>query len=80
MLHVRGVFRNFFREGASNFVTFSNAFFPTELILSNLSNKDEFKGSGGMLPGKILKIFILWWPYKYFSNNFQANFVYSFGP
>ena len=33
MFHVRGVFTIFFiREGASNFVTFSSAFFPAGLM------------------------------------------------
>ena len=55
MFHVRSVFRNFLREEASIFVTFSSVFFPAELFLSNLNAKNDSKGSGGMLPWKIFK-------------------------
>ena len=47
MFHVRDVFRNFLREGVSNFVIFSSAFFPAELILSNLSAKNDSRGVRG---------------------------------
>ena len=56
MFHVKGVSRIIFRERAPNFVTFSSAvFFPAELILSNLSNKIDSSGFGGMLPRKIFE-------------------------
>ena len=56
MFHVRGVFRNFFKERAPNFITFSSVVFsPAKLILSNLSNKNDSRGSGGMLPRKIFE-------------------------
>ena len=48
----RGEFKFFFREGAPNFVTFSSAVFPAELVLSNLSTKNHSRGSRGMLPRK----------------------------
>ena len=41
MFLVRGVFRNFFREEAPTFVTFSRVLFPAELILSNLRTKND---------------------------------------
>ena len=44
MFLVRGVFKNFFREEAPTFVTFSSVFFPAELILSNLSTKNDSRG------------------------------------
>ena len=50
MFHVRGVFRNFLRKGASIFVTFFQA---EELFLSILSAQNDSRGSGGMLPWKI---------------------------
>ena len=42
-------------EGASIFVTFFNRIFPAELFLSNLSVKNDSRGSGGMLPLKIFE-------------------------
>ena len=52
MFHVRGVFRIFFRKGAPIFVTFSSVLFPVDSILSNLSSKNDSRGSGSMLPRK----------------------------
>ena len=48
----RNLIRIFFTEGAAIFVTFSSVVFSAELILSNLSTKNDSKGSGGMLPQK----------------------------
>ena len=50
----RNLFRNFFREGASNFVTFSSVVFSEEFILSNLSNKNYSRGVRGYAPPKNL--------------------------
>ena len=47
MFLVRGVFRNFFREEAPTFVTFSSVFFPAEFTLSNLSTKNDSRGVQG---------------------------------
>ena len=55
MFHVMGVFRIFFKKKASIFVIFSSVFFSAEYILSNLSNKNNSRGSGGMLPRKHFK-------------------------
>ena len=56
MFHVRGEFRIFFRRVAPNFVTFSSLYFVlAELILSNLCNKYDSGGPGGMLPRKIFE-------------------------
>ena len=55
MFHVRGVFRMFFREGVPIFVTFLSAVFSAELISSKLSNKNDSRGSGGMLPREIFE-------------------------
>ena len=52
MFHVRGALKFLFSERAPNFVTFSSAFFPAELIISNLSNKRTLGGSWAMLPRK----------------------------
>ena len=55
MFYLRGVFRIFFREGAPIFVTFSSVVFSTDLILSNLSNKNVSRGCGSMLTRKIFE-------------------------
>ena len=55
MFRVRGVFRIFFREEGPVFVTFQAYFFSTDLIFHNLSNKNDPRGSGGMLPGKFFE-------------------------
>ena len=34
---------------------FQAQFFPGRVILSNLSNKNDFRGSGGMLPRKFFE-------------------------
>ena len=34
---------------------FKDSFFPGELILSNLSNKNDSRGSGGMIPQKMFE-------------------------
>ena len=43
----QGRIQNFFRERVKIFVTFSNVVFPADLILSNLSTKNDSMGSGG---------------------------------
>ena len=85
MFHVRGVCRIvFIWEGAPNFVTFSSAFFSAELILSNLSHKNDSEVVWGHAPpGKFLKIdmkLTVMAIIQCFLNNFPANFVYVFGP
>ena len=56
MFDVRGVFRNFFREGSPIFAVFSSVFvLPAELILSDLSTKINFKESGIMLSRKFFE-------------------------
>ena len=42
---------------------FQAYFFPAELILSNLSTKNDSRGSGGMLRRKNFENFILQWPF-----------------
>ena len=43
----QGRIQKFFREEASILVTFSRVFFPAELILSNLSAKNDSRGVRG---------------------------------
>ena len=47
-----GAYSEIFRRGGINFRHFFPAFFSAELILSNLSAKNDFRGSVGMLPRK----------------------------
>ena len=64
MFRVKGVFRIFFREGTSIFVIFFKRIFPAELILKNLSAKNDSRGVREHAPQeKILKISILQWPF-----------------
>ena len=44
MFYVRGVFRNFFRDGAPNFVTFSSVVFSGRVNFQQLSNKNDSRG------------------------------------
>ena len=53
--HVKGVFRIFFREGASIFVTFFKRIFPAELILKNLSANNDSRGVREYAPQKNFK-------------------------
>ena len=47
----QGHIQNFFQGGSTNFRHFlKRVFFSAELILSNLSTKNDSMGSGGMLP------------------------------
>ena len=56
MFHVRGVFKIFFNgEGTKFRYFFKLGFFPAEVILTNLSNKNNSRGSGGMLHRKIFE-------------------------
>ena len=51
MFSCQGRIQNFLREGAPIFVTFSRVVcFSADLILSNLSTRNDTEGSGGMLP------------------------------
>ena len=60
----QGRIRIFFREGASIFVTFFKRIFPAELILKNLSAKNDSRGVREHAPQeKNLKISILQWPF-----------------
>ena len=50
IVHVRGVFRNFLREGHQFSSLYSNVFFSAELFLSNLSAKNDSKRVRGHAP------------------------------
>ena len=41
--------------GRRSFRHYSSVFFSTDLILSNLSDKNDSRGSGGMFPRKIFE-------------------------
>ena len=58
VFYVRGHIQNFFQREGTNYCHYSCvSFFSTELILSNLSYKNDSRGgSGGMFPKKIVKI------------------------
>ena len=48
-----GAYSEYFQGGGTNFRHFfKRSFFLAELILSNLSNKNNFREFGGMLPRK----------------------------
>ena len=55
MFSCQGRIQNFFQEGGTNFHHFSSAVFVTDLILSDLSNKNDSRGSGGMMPRKFFE-------------------------
>ena len=56
MFDFRGVFRNFFKEGAPILRHFfKRSFFPAELILSNLGTKNDSRGVRGNAPPKNFK-------------------------
>ena len=80
MFYVRGVCKTFFRKGAPKFVTFSSVFFPAELILSNLSNKNDSRGSGGMLAQKFFENLHTVMAILALFEQFQAKVVGIFGP
>ena len=63
----QGRIQNLCQERAPNFVTFSSvAFFPAELILSNLSNKNNFRGDRGHAPPENFQTF------AYCNSHFSA--------
>ena len=74
--YVCGVFRNFFREGASNFDTFSSVVFSGRIVLKHIENK---KGSGWFSPKKFFENFdtvvAILVVFKQFSGKFCLNFV-----
>ena len=51
----QGRIQNFFQKVAPIFVTFSRVVFLANLNLSNLSTKNDSRGSGGMIPRKIFE-------------------------
>ena len=56
----QGRIQNFFQGRETNFLHFFKCSFSADLILINLSSKNDSRGgSGVMLPGKTLKICIL---------------------
>ena len=55
MFHVRGVSKIFSGREPQISSLFQAQFFPAELILSNLSNKNDFRGVRGMLPREIFE-------------------------
>ena len=51
-----GAYSEFFLGGGTNFRHFFSAVFLVDLILSNISNKNDSRGgSGGMLPRKFFE-------------------------
>ena len=63
----QGRIQNLFQGRAPDFVTFSSVvFFPAELILSNLSNKNNSRGDRGHAPPKIFQKF------AYCNGHFSA--------
>ena len=51
----QGPIHNFLQGGGTNFCHFSSVFFSTDLILSNLSNKNDSRGVRGHAPWKIFE-------------------------
>ena len=51
----QGRIQNVSHGGCAKFRHVFKCFFLAELVLSNLSNKDDFRGSEGMLPRKIFE-------------------------
>ena len=79
MFHVRGVIKNFLREGAS-IVAFFKRIFPAELILSNLSAKNDSRGSGGMLPRKNFENLHTTMAISVLFEQFLRKVCHIFGP
>ena len=61
-------------------LVFQAYFFPAELILSNLSTKNDTGGVQGMLPRKIFEILHNVMAILVLFEQFQAKFVHIFGP
>ena len=63
------------------FCHFFKRIFPAELILKNLSAKNDSRGVREHAPQeKNLKISILQWPFSCFLNNFYGKFVIFLAP
>ena len=58
-----GAYSQVFSGKGHQFLSFFKRIFSTDLILSNLSNKNDSKGLGACSLGKFLKICILQWPF-----------------
>ena len=50
----QGRIQNFFQGGGINFCYFFKRIFPAELILKNVSAKNDSRGSGSTLPRKTI--------------------------
>ena len=48
-----------FQGGSTYFDVFSSVVFSGRIMLKYIENKKSLRGSGGMLPGNFLKIYIL---------------------
>ena len=59
-----GAYSEYFQGRGTNFCHFSSVFFSADLILSNLSNKNDSRGVQGHAPPEnFLKICVLQWPF-----------------
>ena len=59
---------------------FKRIFFPAELILSNLSNKNDSRGSVGMFPGKIFENLLTVMAILVFFEELSRKVCHIFGP
>ena len=80
MFHARGVFKIFFRERALIFITFFKLIFPVELISSNLSAKNDSRGSRACYPGKFLETLHAAMAILVLFEQFLEKVCHIFGP
>ena len=80
MFQIRGVFRNFFKEGPPGFDIFF-CIFLAELVWRKLMNISGSRGGpGDYSHEKLLKIYILQWPFSAFSTIFREILYIFFAP
>ena len=76
-----GAYSEFFEGEGINFRHFFQAqVFPAELFLSNLSAKNDSRGSGGMLPRKIFENLLTAMTILVLFEQFLRKFCHIFGP
>ena len=76
----QGRIQNFFQGWGINFCHFFKRIFPAELILKNLSAKNDSWGVLEHAPQeKILKISVLQWPFLVLSEQFLRKICHIFG-
>ena len=82
MFHVRGIIRIFFRGGggAPIFVTFSSVVFLVDLILSNVSNKNDSRGIQGHAAPEVFENLLTAMAMLVLFEQFLRKVCHIFGP